>query len=154
MQAFDELLLLKRGGRTIYCGPTGFESQQLVAYFQGHNGVSPLPEGTNPASWMLDVSFFHSVSASRMELRLRSSRAQTLVLLLSCLESSDRMYRCVERAWRLSLRAPSLLSASFFPSVQTAPACSCEIWLCYRIRLSAGICSRSSGVLSSRGDVQ
>ena len=56
LQAFDELLLLKRGGRTIYCGPTGFESQQLVHYFESHKGVNPIPEGTNPASWMLDVS--------------------------------------------------------------------------------------------------
>ena len=55
MQAFDELLLLKRGGRVIYCGPTGHESQQLVAYFTSRKGVAPLPEGTNPASWMLDV---------------------------------------------------------------------------------------------------
>ena len=56
MQAFDELLLLKRGGRTIYCGPTGHESQQLVQYFESHRGVNPIPAGTNPASWMLDVS--------------------------------------------------------------------------------------------------
>ena len=55
MQAFDELLLLKRGGRTIYCGPTGHESQQLVQYFESHRGVNPIPAGTNPASWMLEV---------------------------------------------------------------------------------------------------
>ena len=55
-QAFDELLLLKRGGRTIYCGPTGHESQQLVDYFEAHPGVQPITEGTNPASWMLEVS--------------------------------------------------------------------------------------------------
>lgn len=36
-QAFDELLLLKRGGRTIYCGPLGRQSADLIAYFQ----VSP-----------------------------------------------------------------------------------------------------------------
>ena len=56
MQAFDELLLLKRGGRTIYCGPTGHESQQLVQYFESYKGVDPIPAGTNPASWMLEVS--------------------------------------------------------------------------------------------------
>ncbi|CAK0784035.1 hypothetical protein CVIRNUC_007238 [Coccomyxa viridis] len=55
-EAFDELLLLKRGGRTIYCGPTGHESQQLVAYFASKKGVEALPEGTNPASWMLEVT--------------------------------------------------------------------------------------------------
>ena len=56
LQAFDELLLLKRGGRAIYCGPTGHESQQLIDYFEAHSGVQPIPEGTNPASWMLEVS--------------------------------------------------------------------------------------------------
>ena len=33
-QAFDELLLLKRGGQAIYCGPLGAQSAQLIAYFQ------------------------------------------------------------------------------------------------------------------------
>ena len=62
-QAFDELLLLKRGGRTIYCGPTGHESQQLVTYFQSQKGVQALPKGTNPASWMLDVSSQKSITS-------------------------------------------------------------------------------------------
>ena len=61
MQAFDELLLLKRGGRTIYCGPTGHESQQLVHYFESYKGVDPIPAGTNPASWMLEVSLPQSL---------------------------------------------------------------------------------------------
>ena len=34
VQAFDELLLLKRGGRPIYCGPLGKHSEDMVAYFQ------------------------------------------------------------------------------------------------------------------------
>ena len=38
MQAFDQLLLLKRGGQTIYCGPLGKRSSTLVAYFE----VQPL----------------------------------------------------------------------------------------------------------------
>lgn len=33
-EAFDELLLLKRGGRTIYCGPLGKQSVDLVSYFE------------------------------------------------------------------------------------------------------------------------
>lgn len=38
MQAFDELLLLKRGGQTIYCGLLGEQSSHLVAYFQVVDG--------------------------------------------------------------------------------------------------------------------
>ena len=34
VQAFDQLLLLKRGGQTIYCGPLGKHSSTLVAYFE------------------------------------------------------------------------------------------------------------------------
>ncbi len=47
MQAFDELLLLKRGGETIFCGPIGQDSATLIAYFRSYGcrwivGV-PLP---------------------------------------------------------------------------------------------------------------
>ena len=56
MQTFDELLLLKRGGRVIYNGPTGKQSVDLVMYFEGIAGVSKLQEGISPATWMLDIS--------------------------------------------------------------------------------------------------
>ena len=55
MQAFDELLLLKRGGRVIYNGPTGRDSSDLVTYFQHIQGVPKIEEGINPATWMLEV---------------------------------------------------------------------------------------------------
>lgn len=38
LQAFDELLLLKRGGRTIYHGPLGPHSQLLIDYFMDVQG--------------------------------------------------------------------------------------------------------------------
>ena len=56
MQIFDELLLLKRGGRVIYNGPTGMQSAALVSYFEGIAGVPKLQEGISPATWMLDIS--------------------------------------------------------------------------------------------------
>ncbi len=55
-QSFDELLLLKRGGRTIYFGPTGDRSAELVNYFEGIRGVPRIEDGINPATWMLEVS--------------------------------------------------------------------------------------------------
>lgn len=33
-EQFDELVLLKRGGETIYCGPLGKQSSELIAYFE------------------------------------------------------------------------------------------------------------------------
>ena len=56
LQSFDELVLLKPGGRMIYCGPTGHNSQQLIDYFQALDGVPRIQEGINPATWMLEVT--------------------------------------------------------------------------------------------------
>mmetsp|Transcript_33340 Transcript_33340/g.83541 ORF Transcript_33340/g.83541 Transcript_33340/m.83541 type:complete len:1541 (-) Transcript_33340:49-4671(-) len=55
-EAFDQLLLLQKGGYTIYFGSIGEESKDLIAYFRGFDGVEPVPDGYNPATWMLEVS--------------------------------------------------------------------------------------------------
>ncbi|XP_074289923.1 ABC transporter G family member 31 isoform X2 [Silene latifolia] len=55
-EAFDELLLMKRGGRVIYGGKLGLHSHTMIKYFQGINGVPPIPDGYNPATWMLEVT--------------------------------------------------------------------------------------------------
>nr|XP_024391802.1 ABC transporter G family member 36-like isoform X3 [Physcomitrium patens] len=55
-EAFDELLLLKRGGRVIYNGPLGHNSDKLIEYFQSMPGVAKIKEGYNPATWMLEVT--------------------------------------------------------------------------------------------------
>ncbi|KAL3676898.1 hypothetical protein R1sor_026846 [Riccia sorocarpa] len=54
--AFDELLLMKRGGQVIYAGPLGRHSQKLIEYFEAIPGVPKIKEGYNPATWMLEVS--------------------------------------------------------------------------------------------------
>ncbi|KAI4337356.1 hypothetical protein L6164_015784 [Bauhinia variegata] len=54
--AFDELLLLKRGGEEIYVGPLGRHSSQLISYLEGINGVPKIKNGYNPATWMLEVT--------------------------------------------------------------------------------------------------
>ncbi|PNH10990.1 Pleiotropic drug resistance protein 1, partial [Tetrabaena socialis] len=56
-EAFDTLLLLQRGGRTTYFGPLGAHSRPLVHYLTSVvAGVEPLPDGYNPATWMLEVT--------------------------------------------------------------------------------------------------
>ncbi|KAF8396443.1 hypothetical protein HHK36_018062 [Tetracentron sinense] len=55
-EAFDELLLMKRGGQVIYAGPLGRNSHKLVEYFEAIPGVPNIKDGHNPATWMLDVS--------------------------------------------------------------------------------------------------
>ncbi|PWA46848.1 plant PDR ABC transporter associated [Artemisia annua] len=55
-EAFDELLLMKRGGQVIYAGPLGRHSQSIIDYFEAVDGVPKIPEKYNPATWMLEVS--------------------------------------------------------------------------------------------------
>ncbi|KAL2643201.1 hypothetical protein R1flu_010788 [Riccia fluitans] len=55
-EAFDELLLMKRGGQVSYAGPLGSESRDLVRYFQAIPGIEPISEGYNPATWMLEIT--------------------------------------------------------------------------------------------------
>ncbi|KAL7764826.1 hypothetical protein ACKLNR_005971 [Fusarium oxysporum f. sp. zingiberi] len=53
-QRFDRLLFLAKGGRTIYFGDIGENSETLTNYFV-KNGSDPCPKGDNPAEWMLEV---------------------------------------------------------------------------------------------------
>jgi pleiotropic drug resistance (PDR) family protein len=53
-QRFDRLLFLARGGRTVYYGDVGANSEILVDYFV-RNGGPPCPPAANPAEWMLEV---------------------------------------------------------------------------------------------------
>ncbi|XP_051146776.1 pleiotropic drug resistance protein 3-like [Andrographis paniculata] len=55
-EAFDELLLLKTGGRMIYCGPLGRCSSEVIKYFEGIPGVPKIRDNYNPATWMLEVT--------------------------------------------------------------------------------------------------
>ncbi|XP_019437695.1 PREDICTED: pleiotropic drug resistance protein 1-like isoform X2 [Lupinus angustifolius] len=54
--AFDELILLKRGGEEIYVGPLGQHCSHLINYFEGINGVPKIRNGYNPATWMLEIT--------------------------------------------------------------------------------------------------
>lgn len=51
---FDQLLLLKSGGRTVYFGELGHDSRTLLDYLE-RNGAKKCPPKANPAEYMLDV---------------------------------------------------------------------------------------------------
>ena len=51
---FDELVLLKSGGRVVYAGDLGKDSKTLREYFE-HEGAEKCPHDANPAEWMLEV---------------------------------------------------------------------------------------------------
>ena len=50
---FDNLLLLARGGNTVYNGPIGSHAVDVRRYFQ--EAGAPCPPGRNPAEHMIDV---------------------------------------------------------------------------------------------------
>eukprot|EP00180_Rhodochaete_pulchella_P000275 Plantae.Rhodophyta-Rhodochaete_pulchella.ctg1195.p1 GENE.Plantae.Rhodophyta-Rhodochaete_pulchella.ctg1195~~Plantae.Rhodophyta-Rhodochaete_pulchella.ctg1195.p1 ORF type:complete len:723 (-),score=124.81 Plantae.Rhodophyta-Rhodochaete_pulchella.ctg1195:89-2059(-) len=51
---FDDLLLLKRGGKTVFFGELGMGSVNMLEYFQ-RNGAPAITEGRNPADYMLET---------------------------------------------------------------------------------------------------
>jgi len=53
-QEFDRLLLLRKGGQTVYFGDIGENSTTLIDYFQKSGGY-PCPPDANPAEYILDV---------------------------------------------------------------------------------------------------
>ena len=52
-ESFDRLLLLERGGETVYFGDIGDDSQIVREYFARHG--APCPSNVNPAEFMLEA---------------------------------------------------------------------------------------------------
>ncbi|KAF9585985.1 hypothetical protein BGW38_010677 [Lunasporangiospora selenospora] len=51
---FDDLLLLAKGGKTVFFGELGHDSSKLIDYFQ-RNGAPTCAPDANPAEYILDV---------------------------------------------------------------------------------------------------
>ena len=49
--SFDALLLLKRGGETVFFGELGDESVNLIRYLEGYATTPKIQPGENPATW-------------------------------------------------------------------------------------------------------
>ena len=54
-EMFDELLLLKEGGQTIYFGPIGARSSAVIGFFERY-GARSCKEEENPAEWLMEVT--------------------------------------------------------------------------------------------------
>jgi ATP-binding cassette, subfamily G (WHITE), member 2, SNQ2 len=52
-EQFDRLLLLQKGGKTVYFGDTGEGSRTLINYFE-RNGGTECPPDANPAEYILE----------------------------------------------------------------------------------------------------
>ncbi|VAI89880.1 hypothetical protein VPH35_130429 [Triticum aestivum] len=122
-EAFDELLLLKRGGQVIYSGKLGLNSQEMVEYFEAIPGVPKIKDKYNPATWMLEVS---SVAA---EVRLNMDFADYY-------KTSDLFKKNKALVNRLSQPEPGT-SDLYFPTeysqsiIGQFKACLWKHWLTY-----------------------
>ncbi|KAK7279559.1 hypothetical protein RJT34_24612 [Clitoria ternatea] len=137
-EAFDELLLMKRGGQIIYNGPLGQQSHKLIEYFEAIPGVPRIKDGYNPATWILEIS--HPAIESQLgidfaELYIKSElyqRNQELIEELSTpLEGTKDLYfptiysksfitQCTACFWKLHLsywRNPQYNVIRFFMSI-------------------------------------
>ena len=69
---FDSLLLLKQGGKPVFCGPVGLGGEGgreggregVVRYFEGVQGSPLLGPGENPATWMLECIGAGTISSA------------------------------------------------------------------------------------------
>uniref|UniRef100_A0A7S1TP17 ABC transporter domain-containing protein n=1 Tax=Phaeomonas parva TaxID=124430 RepID=A0A7S1TP17_9STRA len=69
---FDNLLLLKRGGCTVYFGELGDGGETIVKYFTSVPSSPPYQAGTNPAVYMLDCIGAGTSTASTMPISFES----------------------------------------------------------------------------------
>ncbi|KAH3667916.1 hypothetical protein WICMUC_005129 [Wickerhamomyces mucosus] len=79
-EVFDKLLLLKKGGKTVYFGDIGPHSEDLLKYFEAHSGVK-CGEEENPAEYILNcigAGATASASADWHELWINSPEYQAV----------------------------------------------------------------------------
>ncbi|XP_073306955.1 pleiotropic drug resistance protein 3-like isoform X1 [Primulina huaijiensis] len=55
-EVFDELILMKMGGKIIYSGELGYHSHKLIEYFERIPQLQKIRNNYNPATWMLEVT--------------------------------------------------------------------------------------------------
>ncbi|KAL6877662.1 ABC-2 type transporter [Trichoderma longibrachiatum] len=119
---FDELLLLKSGGRVVYHGPLGKDSQQLIQYFES-NGAPKCPPNANPAEYMLEAigagdpnytgQDWADVWASSPEHEQRSQEIQDMVSSRQKVEPSKNLKDDREYAAPLSVQTRLVVKRAF-----------------------------------------
>ncbi|KOS22897.1 Brefeldin A resistance protein [Escovopsis weberi] len=119
---FDELLLLKSGGRVVYHGPLGQDSEHLITYFES-NGAKKCPADANPAEYMLDVigagdpnyrgKDWADVWASSEENEARSEEIEDLIEKRRRVEPSQNLKDDREYAAPLSLQTVTVVRRAF-----------------------------------------
>ncbi|WFD00124.1 hypothetical protein MYAM1_002870 [Malassezia yamatoensis] len=89
---FDRLLLLQKGGKTVYFGDTGPNSMTLIRYFEERSGVK-CDENANPAEYILDVIGAGATATTKHnwhELFLQSAEFNSMKQQLAEVHRSNR----------------------------------------------------------------
>ncbi|GAB2293500.1 transcription factor [Dionaea muscipula] len=167
-EAFDELLLMKRGGQVIYCGPLGRNSQKVIEYFEAIPGVPKIKERCNPATWMLEVSSVaaevhlgidfaeHYKSSSLhqqtvelvMQLSIPPPEAKDLYFPTQYPESVWGQFRtCLLKQWWIYWRSPDYNIVRYFFALATAVIVGAIFWKFGTKRDSAEDLTVAMGVL-------
>jgi ATP-binding cassette, subfamily G (WHITE), member 2, SNQ2 len=119
---FDELLLLKAGGRVVYHGPLDHDSRTLIDYFES-NGAKKCPKTANPAEYMLEAigagnpdyngKDWGDVWAASPEYQLRTEEIQHMVTNRAHAEPSKSLKDDREYAMSLSTQVVAVVKRSF-----------------------------------------
>ncbi|XP_023771181.1 ABC transporter G family member 29 [Lactuca sativa] len=148
-EAFDELLLLKRGGQVIYFGPLGQNSEKIINYFEEIPGVPKLKSQYNPATWMLEVTsdstesrlgtdFSEHYRSSPLykannilveQLSKPTSRAKDLIFKTKYSQSTWGQFKCcIKKQWSSYWRTPDYNLVRFFFALVTALLLGTIFW--------------------------
>ncbi|KAK3002200.1 hypothetical protein RJ639_021006, partial [Escallonia herrerae] len=148
-EAFDELLLMKRGGQVIYSGPLGRNSKKVIEYFEEIPGVPKIKEKYNPATWMLEVSsvaaeaqlgidFAQHYKASTLnqknmalvkELSTPPPGAKDLYFPTEYSQSTLGQFRsCIWKQWRSYWRSPDYNLSRYFFTLACALLVGTVFW--------------------------
>jgi energy-coupling factor transporter ATP-binding protein EcfA2 len=85
---FDSLLLLKRGGETVFFGGLGKDSCELIKYLESYEATPTIQPGENPATWMLTTIGAGSAGGVTKPFDYAGSYAES-ELHVSCLREID-----------------------------------------------------------------
>jgi len=94
---FDHLLLLKRGGQTVFFGETGLGAGDLIAYLTAIPAVPPYNSVQNPATWMLNALDAEGVDFARQyadsDLHLRNkTELESLLQNVEIVEAPKHLF--------------------------------------------------------------
>ncbi|TFK31616.1 pleiotropic drug resistance ABC transporter [Crucibulum laeve] len=109
-QVFDRLLLLQKGGQTVYYGDLGNTTSSMIGYFENAGSRQCKPD-ENPAEFMLDVIGAGATAVTDKDWRqvwLQSSNRKDLLNELEKIHEEGRQHPPVESTLQSEFAAPWL----------------------------------------------